>query len=199
MKKFANLTDEELAMMYIEGSNAAFDELLHRTKNGVFSYILFIVHDQELANDLFQETFVKAISYMQRGRYKTTGKFNAWLIRIAHNIIMDTYRRRKQENTVENGENNDLSRIASESQLDISREAVFVNEQVFEDVKHIMNFLPVVQREVVFMRYYQNLSFKEIAESTGVSINTALGRMRYAIMNMRKLARKNDMHLQMEY
>lgn len=199
MKNLTEMTDEELAVNYMQGDNASFDLLLQRTKNGVFSYILFIVHDQELANDLFQETFVKAIVYMQRGRYTTTGKFNAWLIRIAHNVIMDTYRRSKQHNTIESGENNDLSNISNENVMDLSRESIFVNEQVHADVKKIMEFLPLPQREVVFMRYYQNLSFKEIAETTGVSINTALGRMRYAIMNMRKMARKNNMHLDMEY
>lgn len=199
MRNLTEMTDEQLAIMYMEGSNAAFDLLLQRTKNGVFSYILFIVHDQELANDLFQETFVKAINYMQRGRYTTSGKFNAWLIRIAHNVIMDNYRHTKQHTLVENGEENDLSNISNENVMDLSRESIFVNEQIYADVKRIMEFLPVSQREVVFMRFYQDLSFKEIAETTGVSINTALGRMRYAIMNMRKLARRNNMHLDIEY
>lgn len=192
------MTNEELAIAYSSGSNEAFDLLLQRTKDGVFSYIIFIVHNQEQANDLFQETYVKAISYLKSGRYSVTGKLNAWLIRIAHNVIMDSYRHSKQTNIIDNGEENDLSNISSDNVLDLSRESEFVNEQILEDVKHIMNFLPATQREVVFMRYFQDLSFKEIAEATGVSINTALGRMRYAIINMRKLAKNNNMMLCME-
>lgn len=198
MKNLTEMTDEELAIAYMNGDNVAFDLLLQRTKNGLFSYILFIVHDPEQANDLFQETFMKAITYMQSGRYSTSGKFNAWLVRIAHNTIMDNYRRLRNQYTVDNGEDNDLSNLASDNVLDISRESEFVNQQVLADVQNIMNFLPINQREVVYMRYFQNLSFKEIAETTGVSINTALGRMRYAIMNMRKLARINKIQLSME-
>lgn len=199
MKNLTEMTDEELAIAYMNGDNAAFDLLLQRTKNGLFSYILFIVHDPEMANDLFQETFMKAITYMQRGKYSTSGKFNAWLIRIAHNAIMDNYRRLRNQNTVDNGEDNDLSNLASDDVLDISRESEYVNEQVLADVQHIMEFLPIPQREVVYMRFFQDLSFKEIAETTGVSINTALGRMRYALINMRKLARANNIQLSMEY
>lgn len=198
MKNLTEMTNEELAIAYSEGNNAAFDILLQRTKDGVFSYIIYIVHNQELANDLFQETFVKAIGYLKSGRYSVTGKLNAWLIRIAHNVIMDSYRHTKMSNIIDNGEDNDLSNISSENILHMSRETEFVNEQILEDVKHIMNFLPDTQREVVFMRYFQDLSFKEIAEATGVSINTALGRMRYAILNMRRLAKNNKMILNLE-
>lgn len=198
MKNLKEMTDEELAMAYINGSNAAFDLLLQRTKNGVFSYILVIVHNEEVANDIFQETYIKAIAYMQKGRYSATGKFSAWLIRIAHNVIMDAYRRQKHIYTVDQGEYNDLSNLTNDSVMGMSRESECVNEQILEDVKRLMNFLPLPQREVVFMRFFQDLSFKEIAESTGVSINTALGRMRYAIMNMRKMAKLNDMQLCIE-
>ena len=161
MKNLNTMTNEELAISYMEGNNRAFDMLLQRTQDALFTYILFVVHDNDTANDIFQETFVKAIMYLQKGRYTPTGN------------------------------------ISSEDLLDTSKEADFVNKQVLCDVKKLMEFLPATQREVVFMRYYQEMSFKEIAETTGVSINTSLGRMRYALINMRKLARQNSIELEM--
>ena len=195
MKNLNEMTDEELAVCYMEGNNRAFDLLLQRTQNGLFTYILFVVHDNETANDIFQETFVKAITYLHKGKYSVTGKFGAWLMRIAHNAIMDWYRRKKLFNLVDVNEENDLSNITSNEVMDLCRETAVINEQVLKDVKRLMTFLPATQREVVFMRYYQEMSFKEIAETTGVSINTSLGRMRYALINMRKLARQNDIEL----
>ena len=197
MKNLNTMTNEELAISYMEGNNRAFDMLLQRTQDALFTYILFVVHDNDTANDIFQETFVKAIMYLQKGRYTPTGKFSAWMMRIAHNDIMDWYRRQKQFNLIDVNEANDLSNISSEDLLDTSKEADFVNKQVLCDVKKLMEFLPATQREVVFMRYYQEMSFKEIAETTGVSINTSLGRMRYALINMRKLARQNSIELEM--
>ena len=197
MKNLNTMTNEELAISYMEGNNRAFDMLLQRTQDALFTYILFVVHDNDTANDIFQETFVKAIMYLQKGRYTPTGKFTAWMMRIAHKAIMDWYRRQKQFNLIDVNEANDLSNISSEDLLDTSKEADFVNKQVLCDVKKLMEFLPATQREVVFMRYYQEMSFKEIAETTGVSINTSLGRMRYALINMRKLARQNSIELEM--
>ena len=197
MKNLNTMTNEELAIIYMEGNNRAFDMLLQRTQDALFTYILFVVHDNDTANDIFQETFVKAIMYIQKGRYTPTGKFSAWMMRIAHNAIMDWYRRQKLFNLIDVNEDNDLSNISSDELLDASKEADFVNKQVLCDVKKLMEFLPATQREVVFMRYYQEMSFKEIAETTGVSINTSLGRMRYALINMRKLARQNSIELEM--
>lgn len=197
MKNLNMMTNEELAISYMEGNNRAFDMLLQRTQDALFTYILFVVHDNDTANDIFQETFVKAIMYLQKGRYTSTGKFSAWMMRIAHNAIMDWYRRQKQFNLIDVNEDNDLSNISSDELLDTCKEADFVNTQVLSDVKKLMEFLPATQREVVFMRYYQEMSFKEIAETTGVSINTSLGRMRYALINMRKLARQNSIELEM--
>ena len=197
MKNLNTMTNEELAISYMEGNNRAFDMLLQRTQDALFTYILFVVHDNDTANDIFQETFVKAIMYLQKGRYTPTGKFSAWMMRIAHNAIMDWYRRQKQFNLIDVNEANDLSNISSDDLLDTSKEADFVNKQVLCDVKKLMEFRPATQREVVFMRYYQEMSFKEIAETTGVSINTSLGRMRYALINMRKLARQNSIELEM--
>ena len=198
MDKFKGMTDEELAMEYVRGSNKAFDVLLSRTQGKLFSYILFVVHDQELANDIFQETFVKAISKLHQHKYTTSGKFSAWLMCMAHNVIMDWYRDQKNMNIVEPAEGNDLSNLKSGDVLDMNIENQFVNDQVMKDVERMMNMLPPSQREVVYMRYYQELSFKEIAETTGVSINTSLGRMRYALINMRRMAKKHHVALQLE-
>lgn len=188
MKNLSDFTDEELALAYADGNNKAFDLLLSRNQTKLFSYILFVVRDREKAEDVFQETFVKVITKLQQKRYVTSGKFSAWLIRIAHNVIMDSYRDRRVEKVVETSDGNDLANLGGDNLLDMNIESRYVNDQVMEDVKKIMNLLPTPQREVVYMRYYQQLSFKEIAECTNVSINTALGRMRYAILNLRKMS-----------
>ena len=192
------MTDEELALSYINGDNKAFDELLARTQEKLFSYILFVVRDEDKANDLFQETFVKVITKLHEGRYVDSGKFSAWIMRIAHNVIMDWYREQRSRSLIEPTENNDLSNISGGEVLDQNVENKYVNEQVLADVKKMMNLLPPTQREVVFMRFYQDLSFKEISELTGVSINTSLGRMRYAILNLRKMTREHNVVLQLD-
>lgn len=192
------MTDEELALAYIDGNNGAFDLLLLRNQSKLFSYILFVVHDHDKAEDIFQETFVKVITKLHQGKYTTSGKFSAWIMRIAHNVIMDKYRDTRTQNIVEPTVGNDLSNIKSGDLLDSNIEEHFVNEQVLKDVRKMMNLLPPTQREVVFMRFYQEMSFKEIAETTGVSINTSLGRMRYAILNMRRMAREHNVALQLE-
>ncbi len=191
------MTDEELAMEYVEGNNRAFDELLNRTQTGIFSYIIFIVHNQEVANDIFQETFLKAITNLQMRRYAPTGKFNAWLIRIAHNAIMDWYRRQKSKQIIDTNDDFDIASMSDRDLMETSSEDLMANAQVLRDVKSMIDFLPEPQKEVVMMRYYQNLSFKEIAQNTGVSINTSLGRMRYALINLRRLAKEHHMNLQL--
>ncbi len=193
MKKFGGMTDEELALLYIGGNNSAFDELLSRNQDKLFNYIMFVVRDQELANDIFQDTFVKVITRLQEGRYAVTGKFSFWITRIAHNVIMDWYRQQRGERMVDLGEERDL--VSLHAAASGGREMEMVNEQVLFDVRRMMDSLPTPQREVVFMRFYQELSFKEIAEITGVSINTALGRMRYAIINLRRMAREHNIAL----
>ncbi|MBO5616562.1 MAG: sigma-70 family RNA polymerase sigma factor [Prevotella sp.] len=198
MKKLSQLTDEELALKYVDGNNRAFDELLNRTQTGIFSYIIFIVHNKEVANDIFQETFLKAITKLQMHKYSPTGKFNAWLIRIAHNTIMDWYRRQKAQHIIDtDGDDLLIAQMSDKQLMETSREDLLANAQVMSDVRSLVDFLPESQREIVKMRYYQNLSFKEIAEQTGVSINTSLGRMRYALINMRRLARENNLQLQL--
>jgi RNA polymerase sigma-70 factor (ECF subfamily) len=198
MKKLSLLTDEELAMEYVKGNNRAFDELLSRTQTGIFSYIIFIVHNKEVANDLFQETFLKAITKLKDGKYTPSGKFNGWLIRIAHNAIMDWYRRQKSQHLIDtDGSDITIAEMSDQQIMETSREDILANTQVLEDVKAMIDFLPENQRDIVKMRYYQNLSFKEIAAITNCSINTCLGRMRYALINMRRLAKQNSMQLQL--
>ena len=194
MNTLKSMTDEELVVCYAQGNNAAFDTLLGRYKSSVYSYIYYIVQDKELAEDTFQETFVKVIVTIKQGGYTENGKFKAWIMRIAHNLVIDSFRQERSENTISNDEvevdlfnNRDLCEETIEDSL--------VRRQVLSDVRKLVKHLPDNQREVLEMRYYQDLSFKEIADLTGVSINTALGRMRYAILNMRRMAEENHMEL----
>ena len=198
MKQYDGMADEALALLYVGGDNRAFDELLARNQQKLYNYILFVVRDPELANDVFQETFVKVIMRLQEGKYTDSGKFSFWLTTIAHNVIMDTFRQQKSEHIVDASEDNDLNKLRRQDLIEMNRENEFVNAQILRDVRHLMDTLPAPQREVVYMRYYQDMSFKEIAEATGVSINTSLGRMRYALINMRRLAKEHDLQLNLE-
>ena len=198
MNTLERMTDEQLALAYIDGNNRAFDELLSRSQDKIFTYIMYVVKDEDLANDLFQETYLKVITKLQGGHYAVSGKFIWWVTRIAHNVIIDHYRAVKSSKIIETGKDNDLSNLHCASMLDSNRESELSNEQVLKDVKRLMDALPEAQREVVFMRYFQELSFKEIAELTNVSINTSLGRMRYALMNLRKLTKEYGVNLAIE-
>ena len=194
MKKQTNVADETLVALYAQGNNEAFDILLNRYKDRLYAYIYYTVRNEELAEDIFQETFTKAIVTIQQGRYNENGKFPAWLTRIAHNLIIDCFRQEKQENLVscDEEERKLLNNIRlSEGTV----ESEIVNYQILSDVRRLIKHLPDEQREVVHMRFYQDLSFKEIAEMTGVSINTSLGRMRYAILNLRRMAEKHGIVL----
>ena len=194
METWNNKADEALVPLYAQGENQAFNVLLNRYKDKLYSYIYFIVRNSEMTEDIFQETFMKAIVTIRQGRYNENGKFSAWLRRIAHNLIIDSFRQEKSENLVscDETEVNILNNIGlAEGTI----ETAIVNRQILDDVRRLMDFLPDEQREVVYMRFYQDLSFKEIAEQTGVSINTSLGRMRYAILNLRRMAEKNGIVL----
>ena len=197
MENMKQMTDDVLVSLYLNGNNGAFDVLLNRHKDRLFNYIFFIVRSRELAEDIFQETFVKAIVTLQQGRYVNDGKFSAWITRIAHNLVIDQFRVERNENLISNDETEfDLLNDARLSEGTVENR--MVNEQVLCDVRALIDELPDCQREVVFMRYYQDLSFKDIADITGVSINTALGRMRYAVLNMRRVAAEKNVSLVLE-
>jgi RNA polymerase sigma-70 factor (ECF subfamily) len=191
------MSDEQLVRRYTEGNNSAFDVLLSRYESKLFSYIFFIVRNHDVADDIFQETFVKAIVTLQTGKYTEQSKFASWITRIAHNLIIDFFRQERNENTVSNDETEvDLFNNANLSEPNV--EMSMVADQTINDVRRMIMLLPNNQREVVYMRYYQDLSFKEIADATGVSINTALGRMRYALLNLRRMAKEKNIVLTLD-
>ena len=194
MINLKTMADEELVALYAKGHNPAFDVLLNRYKSSIHSYIYYIVRDKDLTEDVFQETFMKAIVTIKQGRYTENGKFKAWIMRIAHNLIIDNFRQERNENTISN-DDVDVDLFNDIRLCDGTVEDQMVQNQVFADVKKLIRHLPENQREVLEMRYYRDMSFREIAEVTGVSINTALGRMRYAILNMRRMAEENRMEL----
>jgi len=184
-------SDRELIKRYLQGSQASLEKLIIRHKNKVFAYILMIVKDKELANDLFQDTFIKVINTINAGSYKEEGKFIQWVMRIAHNLIIDHFRKSKRIPVIDNS-NEDFDIFDTVRFTDPSVEERIITEQIHRDVRKLIEYLPPEQKEVLFMRHYSDMSFKDIAEQTNVSINTALGRMRYALINLRKLiAEKN--------
>ena len=197
MENLKQMTDDMLVLLYLQGNNTAFDILLNRHQDRLFNYIYFIVRSKEVAEDIFQETFVKAIVTLQQGRYTNDGKFAAWITRIAHNLVIDQFRVERNENTVSNDEA-EVDLLNDAKLVEGNIENQLVNDQVLKDVRMLVDELPDCQREVVFMRYYQDMSFKEIADATGVSINTALGRMRYAVLNMRRIAAEKNVSLVMD-
>ena len=190
----ANLPDEALVAEYAAGKNEAFDCLLKRHENRVFSFIYSYVRDNDIADDIFQETFVKAITTIKQGKYNESGRFGAWLSRIAHNLIIDHFRQVKSDNTVSSDTADGLLLNRKELSEGTVEDSI-VATQIQDDVRRLVEALPDSQREVLEMRYYQDMSFKEIADATGVSINTALGRMRYAILNMRRMAENHGIVL----
>lgn len=194
MVKMTSMPDEQLVKAYAQGDNDAFDILLKRHQERVYGYILRIIKNEDIANDIFQDTFMKAIVTIRQGRYTDSGKFPAWISRIAHNLIIDYFRQEKSENL----QSCDCDEVDILNRKELSEDTVedlIISEQIHDDVRYLIDELPEAQREVLKMRYYRSMSFKEIAEATGVSINTALGRMRYAILNMRRIAAEKDIAL----
>ncbi|HPI69075.1 MAG TPA: sigma-70 family RNA polymerase sigma factor [Bacteroidales bacterium] len=188
------IPDYELIQRFIKGEESCFEQLIHRHKNKVFAYISLYIRDQALAEDLFQDTFMKVIQSVKSGKYQDNGKFISWVMRIAHNLIIDHFRRMKQMNTVSNDDyDSDLfnSKKLSEATIEDS----MIKKQIQKDIRRMISELPDDQKEVVVLRHYAGLSFKEIAEITDVSINTALGRMRYALINMRKTMEEKKISL----
>lgn len=194
MVNMLSMNDEQLVKAYAQGNNEAFDALLARHQERIFSYIVRIVKNEDVANDIFQDTFVKAIMNIRKGRYTDTGKFPAWISRIAHNLIIDYYRQEKSEN-LQSCDIDEVDLLNRKELSEATVEDLLITEQIHDDVRLLIDELPEAQREVLMMRYYRSMSFKEIAEATRVSINTALGRMRYAILNMRRIASEKDIVL----
>lgn len=188
------MTDAELVKAYAQGNNDAFDQLLKKYSDKVFAYIIRTVKNEDVANDIFQDTFVKAILSIKQGRYTENGKFPAWITRIAHNLIIDYYRQTKAENL----QSSSISEVDVLNRKELSEATIeedIISRQLMEDVRSLIKYLPDPQREVLTMRFYRNMSFKEIAEETRVSINTALGRMRYAVLNLRRIAAEKEIAL----
>ncbi len=196
MFKLNSLDDNELVQRFIGGDQESLEILILRHKTRVFSYIILIVKNQELAEDIFQETFIKVIRSLKKGKYIENGKFVSWVLRISHNLIIDHFRKVKLKGTVSN-DGTDVDIFNSQKYSEETIEDQMVNTQILSEVKDLISELPEDQQQVIYMRHYMGLSFKEIADQTGVSINTALGRMRYALINLRKLIEKKNLSLTM--
>lgn len=188
------LNDNELVQRFITGDQKSLEILIQRHKGRVYSYILLIVKKQELAEDIFQETFIKVIRSLKKGKYTENGKFVSWVLRISHNLIIDHFRKEKLKGTVSN-DSLDVDIFNSQKFSEDTIEDQMINTQILSEVKDLIKELPEDQQQVIIMRHYLDLSFKEIAEQTDVSINTALGRMRYALINLRKLVEKKNLIL----
>jgi RNA polymerase sigma factor (sigma-70 family) len=187
------ISDEELINLYVAGDHKCLETLIRRYKRKIFSYILINVKDRQLAEDLFQDTFIKVINTLRSGNYNEEGKFLPWVLRIAHNLVIDYYRKSNRIPVVDNNEDYDVFNTIKI--YDECIEEKIITEQIHTDVKKMLDHLPEEQREVIIMRHFADMSFKEIADQTNVSINTALGRMRYALINLRRLVKEKDIIL----
>jgi len=188
------VNDQALVQAYIQGDQSAIESLINKHRSKVYTYILLTIKNQQLAEDLFQETFIKVIQSLRGGKYRDNGRFLSWVIRIAHNLIIDHFRKEKQMNSVSN-DDTEVDLFNSKKLSDDNIEELIINSQIKTEIRILINELPDDQREVVLLRHYGGLSFKEIAEQTDVSINTALGRMRYALINLRKLIEEKKLTL----
>jgi RNA polymerase sigma-70 factor (ECF subfamily) len=195
MKRFEGMTDEALALLYVGGDNRAFDELLSRTQQKLFTYIMFVVRDHDMADDIFQDTFFKVVATINGGAYKDENKFVHWVMRIAHNLIVDYFRRNNKMPLVPNRPDCDV--VDTLKLHDENVEQSIMRQQTSRNIRKLVHMLPPEQRRVVILRHYGKCDFKDIAARTGVSINTALGRMRYAIINLRRLAEEHNMYIEL--
>jgi RNA polymerase sigma-70 factor (ECF subfamily) len=191
---YSSLSDQDLVQAYIKGDHSAIEVLINRHRSKVYTYIILTIKNQQLAEDLFQETFIKVIQSLKAGKYRDNGKFLSWVIRIAHNLIIDHFRKEKQMNAISN-DDSEVDLFNSKKLSDSNIEELIIDSQIKSEIRFLINELPEDQREVVLLRHYGGLSFKEIAEQTDVSINTALGRMRYALINLRKLIHEKNLSL----
>ncbi|MEQ8324565.1 MAG: sigma-70 family RNA polymerase sigma factor [Vicingaceae bacterium] len=185
------IKDQELIRQFVAGKDSAFELLLNKYKDRVFSYIVYTVRDEDLANDIFQDTFIKVVKTLKLNKYNDQGKFLPWVMRIAHNLIIDHFRKSKRIPVVRSTDENDyLGRLEGD---DMNIEKAMIKGQIHRDVKELIKHLPKEQKQVLIMRIYCDMSFKEIAEKSNVSINTALGRMRYALINLRKMIKEKEL------
>ena len=191
----STLTDNELIQGYMDGNCACFDALLQRYQGKVYGYIFSVVKDKEVADDIFQDTFFKVVSTINAGVYRDENKFIHWIMRIAHNLIVDYYRRNNKMPLVQNRADYDI--IETLRLQDSNVEQTLIRKQTSSNIRKLVKMLPPEQRRVVILRHYGKCDFKDIAARTGVSINTALGRMRYAIINLRRLAKENNMYIEL--
>ncbi|MDP4292513.1 MAG: sigma-70 family RNA polymerase sigma factor [Bacteroidota bacterium] len=186
------VSDQVLINRYLSGDHYSLEELIDRHKSRVYAYILMVVKDRYLADDIFQETFIKVINTLRSGLYKEEGKFIQWVMRIAHNLVIDYFRKLNRIPFVDTQSDEHDDIFDTLHLTEASAEDKMINEQIYDDIRHLINLLPPEQKEVLLMRHYSDMSFKDIAELTDVSINTALGRMRYALINLRKMIKDRD-------
>ncbi|MEN8834456.1 MAG: sigma-70 family RNA polymerase sigma factor [Polaribacter sp.] len=187
------ISDSILVSKYINGHEASLNILINRHQQRLFSFIYSKVKDKDITEDVFQDTFIKVIKTLKKGKYNEEGKFLPWVMRIAHNLVIDYFRKSNRMPAFRNTDEFDIFSVLGDGSLNAEKQ--LIQEQIFSDVKDLVNELPEEQKEVLVMRIYKDMSFKEISENTGVSINTALGRMRYALINMRKLIEKHKIIL----
>jgi len=191
-----NLTDQVLIKNFLNGDNKSFEELLSRHKNRVFAFIMSKVKNRDITEDIFQDTFIKVINSLKKGKYNEEGKFLPWMMRISHNLVIDHFRKESKMRKIRPTSEFDIFDILDDGRK--NQEDLMIQTQVHADLNILIEQLPEDQKEVLKMRYFEDLSFKKISELTGVSINTALGRMRYALINLRKLAEKQHIDLQVK-
>jgi RNA polymerase sigma-70 factor (ECF subfamily) len=189
----SNLSDQELVKKYINGDNYSFEVLLNRHKNRVFAFIMSKIKNKDLSEDIFQDTYVKVVNSLQKGKYNEEGKFLPWVMRIAHNLVIDHFRKQKKMHMVRSNNDFDIFDIIKDDSINVDDR--LIRDQIFNDLRALINLLPNDQKEVLKMRYFEEMSFKKIAEYFDISINTALGRMRYALINLRVLSKKRHIDL----
>ncbi len=189
--KLSEFSEKELVQSYLKGNELAIEQLIIRFKNQVYTYIICKLRNKALAEDIFQDTFIKVINTIKKGKYNDEGKFLPWVMRIAHNLIIDYYRKKGRMPIADGGEDFDIFDIIKSPDINVQEN--IEKTQILNDVKKLIQYLPSDQKEVLMMRLYYDMSFKEISETTNVSINTALGRMRYALINLRKMAEEKNL------
>jgi len=189
----SDLSDQELVKKYIDGDNLSFETLLNRHKNRVFAFIMSKIKNKDISEDIFQDTYVKVVNSLQKGKYNEEGKFLPWVMRIAHNLVIDHFRKQKKMHMIRSNNDFDIFDVIKDNSINIDDK--LIRDQIFTDLRSLIDLLPIDQKEVLRMRYFEELSFKKIAEYFDISINTALGRMRYALINLRALSQKHHIDL----